>query len=101
MRTLPERKRQQPLAIGDATECQQDVRTDLDQARSMLEAAGQERCVHCLQVKTDLIGEITNCQPTAAQNQQVFDACDLDPDVDYDQDGTANNDDDEACAGLP
>jgi hypothetical protein len=31
----------------------------------------------------------------------VFDACDLDPTVDYDHDGTANNDDDEACAGFP
>ncbi len=88
---------------GDHAACEQDVRTDLDQARSMLDAAGQERCIHCLQVKTDLVGDIVaqSCQSTPDQDQQVFDACDLDPSVDYDGDGTANNDDDEACAGFP
>lgn len=88
---------------GDPAACEQDVRTDLADAKAMLDADGQERCIHCLQVKTDLIGDIVaqSCQPTADQNQQVFDACDLDPIVDYDNDGTANNDDDEACAGFP
>jgi hypothetical protein len=59
--------------------------------------------MHCLAVKADLIPSVVDqgCQPTPAQDQDVYDACDLDPTTDYDEDGDTGNDDDEACAGFP
>jgi hypothetical protein len=91
------------VPTGGQASCLADVKSDLDGARAVLDAAGEAACLHCLDVKASLIAEVAanGCQSTAAQDAEVFAACDLDPAVDFDGDGTADNDDDAACAGAP
>jgi hypothetical protein len=87
----------------DPAACEADVRTDLGDAEAALDDAGEARCVGCLDVKTEELQKIADaqCDPAAADEAAVFAACDLDPAVDFDGDGTTDNDDDEACAGFP
>jgi hypothetical protein len=68
--------------------CRRDVETDLADARTILDDAGEQRCIDCLDAKLRLIPlvEMQGCQPTAAQDAEVTAAC-----------GAG----DEACAGFP
>jgi hypothetical protein len=83
--------------------CMADMTTDFADAMAALDAAGEQRCIHCLEAKIALGHDFiaNHCQPGDIDPQTVYAACDLDPTVDYDGDGTANNDHDEACAGFP
>lgn len=87
----------------DPVACEDDVRTDLDDARAELDEAGEDQCMACLEVKAAQFRAIiaAACDEDAADEAAVFAACDLDPTVDYDGDGSVDNDDDEACAGFP
>ena len=83
--------------------CEADLTADFADAMAALDDAGEQRCIHCLQVKLTTLREIiaNDCGGTTEQVEAVFAACDLDPTVDYDGDGTVDNDHDEACAGFP
>jgi hypothetical protein len=83
--------------------CVTDVKADMTDAKAALTDKNEANCIKCMKKKTELIPAVVanTCQSTAAQDMEVYAACDLDPNTDYDGDGTANNDDDEACAGRP
>jgi hypothetical protein len=68
--------------------CRRDIQADLTDARALLDPAGEQRCIDCLDTRLRLIPlvEVQACQPTAAQNTEVVAAC-----------GAS----DEACAGFP
>lgn len=68
--------------------CRRDLRTDLAEAKALLDPAGEQRCIACLDTKLRLIPvvEMQGCQPTAEQDAEVVAACGAD---------------DEACAGFP
>lgn len=68
--------------------CRRDLQTDLADARELLDPAGEQRCIDCLDTRLRLIPlvELQGCQPTAAQDAEVVTAC------------GAN---DESCAGFP
>jgi hypothetical protein len=88
--------------VGDnEAECRSDVTIDLADIEAELDAAGEARCARCLDVKADILATLATCQASPDQDAAVAAACDLDPAVDFDGDGTADNDDDEACIGLP
>lgn len=83
--------------------CVADIETDMADAKAQLDDAGEQACIECMSVKATEIQKIldANCDIRAGSEAAVFAACDLDPAVDFDGDGTADNDDDEACAGFP
>lgn len=83
--------------------CKSDVETDLADAKAQLDEAGEARCAECLNAKSIELQKVFDdaCNIRAADEDAIFAACDLDPAVDYDGDGTPDNDDDEACAGKP
>lgn len=87
----------------DRADCVSDVTTDMASAKEALDEAGEDRCALCMLVQIEEAQKILDaaCDVGAANVQAVYDACDLDPAVDYDGDGTNDNDDDEACAGYP
>ena len=87
----------------DLVACKTDVTTDMNDAKAALDQAGQARCATCVHVKRVEAQRILDaaCDFAAADIVAVLDVCDLDPAIDYDQDGTPDNDDDEACAGYP
>jgi hypothetical protein len=88
---------------GDPATCQSDVIADLGEARNLLDAAGQQQCLACLDVKASLVDDVAanGCTSTPQLDAMVYAACDLDPATDFDADGDPANDDDEACAGFP
>ena len=81
---------------ADENTCRQDVETDMADAKAALDAAGEQRCAECMDVKTREAQKILNagCDVNAADNAAVLAACDLNP-----SDGVQK--DDEACAGFP
>ncbi len=87
----------------DPTDCEADVRTDLADAEAALDATGEAQCIACLDAKATQLRAWADaaCDDGALDEAAVYEVCDLDPVVDYDGDGTADNDDDEACAGFP
>jgi len=68
--------------------CRRDLQAALADARALLDPAGEQRCIDCLDTRLRLIPlvELQGCQPTAAQDAEVTAAC------------GAN---DESCAGIP
>lgn len=91
------------VPANEQQQCVADVKADMMSAMTDLDAAGETNCIRCMKKKTELLPAIVaaGCMSTMEQDNQVYAACDLDPNVDYDMDGTPNNDDDEACAGKP
>ena len=87
----------------DPGQCEGDVRTDMADARAQLDAAGEARCLACLDVKMRELRKIiaASCDVAAADTDAIYAACDLDPATDYNGDDDPANDDDEACAGFP
>jgi hypothetical protein len=87
----------------DPVACETDVRTDLADAEEILDEAGEAQCIECLDAKAIELQKLldADCDVTVLDNAAVFAACDLDPAVDFDGNGTADDDDDEACAGFP
>lgn len=87
----------------DEMACLTDVYTDMAAARDELDEAGRARCIECMEAKRAEIEKLlaADCDTSVLDDGAVFAACDLDPAVDYDGDGEAANDDDEACAGYP
>jgi hypothetical protein len=83
--------------------CEADVNTDMAQAKAQLDDAGELRCARCMHIRAIETANIVaaNCNHLVADAEAIFAVCDLNPDVDYDGDGNAGNDDDEACLGLP
>lgn len=83
--------------------CEADIRMDMADAKAQLDEAGQAACAECMNVKSREIQKILDamCDLEAGNEPAVFAACDLDPTVDFDGDGTPDNDHDEACAGFP
>lgn len=83
--------------------CEADVVADMADARAQLDDTGELQCIECMNVKSVEMQKIldADCDIRAASEAAVFAACDLDPAVDFDGDGTVDNDDDEACAGFP
>lgn len=86
----------------DPATCESDVRADLGDAEAELDDAGEAACLECLATKAEVVRSIAeDCQPMAEDIAAIVAACDTDPTVDFDGDGTPDNDDDEACAGFP
>ena len=56
---------------------------------------------HCMDAKTSEADRSLCDNRNPVDPDVIAAACDLDPEVDYDGDGVADNDDDEACAGYP
>lgn len=83
--------------------CIAEITTDMADAKAQLDEAGQAACIECMSVKAREIQNIldASCDIAAGSEPAVFAACDLDPAVDFDGDGTTDNDHDEACAGFP
>ncbi|MBA3454158.1 MAG: hypothetical protein H0T42_13775 [Deltaproteobacteria bacterium] len=63
--------------------CRSDVQTDLAAARELLDPAGEQRCIDCLDTRLRLIPavEMQSCQPTTAQDSEVIRACGTDNDA--------------------
>jgi hypothetical protein len=92
----------EPCTGADPVACDTDVRTDLADARDELDDAGEAACIDCLAAKAAVIRDVLPaCQPGGDDIATIIAACDTDPAVDFDGDGTADNDDDEACNGHP
>lgn len=92
----------EPCTGTDPADCEADVRADLGDARDELDDAGEQECLDCLAAKSEAVrGALPGCQPDAADVAAVLAACDTDPTFDFDNDGTPDNDDDEACNGHP
>ena len=87
----------------DQAACEADVTADMADAKEALDEAGEDQCALCMLAKIEQGNAILEaaCDVGAADPQAVYDACDLDAATDFDMDGTADNDDDEACAGYP
>lgn len=83
--------------------CEADVSADMADAKAQLDDTGELRCARCMHVKTVEGAKIldASCDLRAASEAAILAECDLNPAADYDGDGTAGNDDDEACAGFP
>jgi hypothetical protein len=83
--------------------CVQEFTADFADATAALDDSGEQQCIPCLAAKIDLMrAYIANgCSGTGVDVTPIFAACDLDPNADYDGDGVAGNDHDEACAGYP
>lgn len=87
----------------DVDECIAEVKVELADVRAATTTDAQARCRTCMETVTDVVSDVVErgCMSTAAQDARIYDACDLDPAVDFDRDGNPANDDTEACAGLP
>jgi hypothetical protein len=87
----------------DQISCEDDALADLGHAMVVLDDAGEQQCIACLDAKVEELEEWIDddCNEDAVDQDNIVEACDLDPTTDYDGDGTADNDDDEACAGFP
>lgn len=87
----------------DRPSCVADILADMADAKAVLDDAGRLRCIQCMETKRTEAPKVVDadCDPEAVDPSPVFAACDLDPAVDFDGDGRADNDHDEACAGFP
>ena len=86
----------------DPAQCTTDVTADMAQAKSMLDETGQAQCIQCMNARAQAARDFAiTCDMADIDFAAVYAACDLDPSMDYDGDGTPDNDDDEACAGFP
>ncbi len=81
---------------ADEVHCQQDVATDMADAKQLLDEAGEQRCAECMHVKARELQAILDagCDASAGDEAAVLAACDLDPSDGEDMP-------DEACAGYP
>jgi hypothetical protein len=88
---------------ADMQMCVTDMTTDMADAQGQLDETGETQCAGCMHVKTREAQKILDaaCDVNAGDSEAVFAACDLDPNVDYDGNGTPDDDHDEACAGFP
>lgn len=82
-------------------DCRDDITTDMADAKAALDATGEDQCAACMRAKSDLADALlaANCDARAVDPLSILDYCDLDPNVDYGNDGVP--DVDEACAGYP
>lgn len=90
-----------PCVSGTEAQCRADLGAAFDRVKPGLDLAGHEQCAACLDLKTQLLGELAGCMPTADQTRMVNMTCDLDPNSDYDLDGIPDDDYSQACAGVP
>jgi hypothetical protein len=88
---------------GDMQACVNDMTTDMADAQAQLDETGEMQCATCMHVKQREAQKILDatCDVNAGDSEAVFAACDLNPNVDFDGNGTPDDDHDEACAGFP
>lgn len=87
----------------DPVACTNDVTTDLNDAQDILDDAGEALCIACLDIKAAQLQDLLDaaCDINVLDNAPVLAVCDLDPAVDFDGNGTTDDDANEACAGFP
>lgn len=84
-------------------ECLAEIEQEMAAAEVELGPSGQPACIACMNVMSTEADKMMapDCDVRAINEDAIFAACDLDPTVDFDQDGDPTNDEDEACAGFP